>query len=131
MNWKNLLMLIVIASCLLVGCKNVEKLGPGNELAMENQGNLEKNVVRILNNLDLLYKEYGDAEDKASLVKQKAVIFEQLAINYGWLLTIKNAVEANDIDAGFFLKVVTKAPGWIEQGRQIADLIKELAEKDD
>lgn len=131
MNWKNLLMLIVIASCMLVGCKNVEKLGPGNQLAMENQSNLEKNVVRLLSNLDLLYKEYGDAEDKASLVKQKKVLFEQLAINHGWLLTIKNAVESNDLDPGFFLKVVMKAPAWIEDGKKIYDLIKELSKKDE
>jgi hypothetical protein len=128
---KRLMLLTVVALLFFTGCKNVEKLGPGNELAMENQTNLEKNVVRILGNLDKLYKEYGDAEDKASLVKQKAVIIEQLTINYGWLLTIKNAVEANDIDPGFFLKVVTKAPGWIEQGKDIYDLIKELSKKED
>jgi hypothetical protein len=125
------MLLTIVALLLFTGCKNVEKLGPGNELALENQANLEKNIVRLFGNLEKLYAKYGDDKDKASLAQQKKVTIEQVAINYGWLLTIKDAAEANDLDPGFFLKVVTRAPAWIEDGKKIYDLIKELTKKDD
>jgi len=128
MKWNALLVVLALACLLMVGCKNVEKLGPGNELALENQGNLEKNMIRVLDNMKKIYASEGTDEQKKALAKQRAEIVEQLVINYAWLLTIKKAVESNDIDPGFFTKVLGEAPGWIEQGKNIADMVKGMSE---
>lgn len=126
MRYLMLLILVVVA-----GCKNIDNLGPGNVLAMENQSNLEKNVVRQLNNFEKLAKAQPEwtADDAKIFAEQKAAILEQLVINYAWLLVIKDAVEANALDPKFFGVVLDKAPDWIKQGKDIYDLIREIGKK--
>ena len=125
------ILIVVMLAGLLIGCKNVEKLGAGNELAMENQTNIEKNVLRLLNNFEKLAKAQPNwtGEDAVIFSDQKATIIEQMTINYAWLLVIKEAVEANDLDPKFFGEVLERAPGWIGEGKKIYDLIKEMANR--
>jgi len=116
----------------LMGCKNIDQLGPGNELALENQSNLEGNVVRLLDNFQKLAEaspDYEKDKDQPIIDEQRKVILEQLVLNYAWLLVIKEAVEANSLDPAFFGQVLERAPAWITEGKKIYDLIKEMTEK--
>jgi flagellar basal body L-ring protein FlgH len=125
------MLLIVIILALFTGCKNVEDLGAGNELALQNQTNLEKNVMIQLENFEkLATAAKWTEEDKKIFADQKAAIIEQLVINYAWLLVIKEAVEANDLDPKFFGQVLDRAPAWIEEGKKIYDLIKDMSKEE-
>lgn len=125
--------LVLVLLVVVAGCQNMEALGPGNNLAVENQTNLEKNVVRQLNNFEKLAKAQPNwtEEDAKIFAKQKAEIIEQIAINYGWLLVIKEAVEANDLDPTIFGVILENLPTWIQQGKNIYDLVKEKTKKSD
>ena len=129
---KRMLLIVIIGLVALAGCKNIDNLGPGNELALENQANLESNVTRVMNNFEILSKAQPswDEGDAAKWEAQKAAILEQLVLNYAWLLVIKEAVEANDLDPKFFSQVLSQAPAWIGEGKKIYDLIKELGKKE-
>lgn len=125
------MLLIVIILALFTGCKNIEDLGPGNELALQNQSNLEKNVMIQLGNFEKLAEAAKwTEEDKKIFADQKATIIEQLVINYAWLLVIKEAVEANDLDPKFFGQVLDRAPAWIKEGKKIYDLIEEMTKEE-
>ena len=118
---------VIIILALFAGCKNIEKLGPGNTMVLENQGNLEKNVMRQLNNFEKLAEAAKwTEEDRKIFAKQKAVIIEQLVINYAWLLVIKEAAESNDLNPKFFGQMLERMPAWIQEGKKIYDLIKEM-----
>lgn len=123
--------MLVVALLVMVGCQNIDALGPGNTLAMENQSNLDKNVMRQLNNFEKLAKAQPNwtENDAKVFAEQKAVVIEQLVLNYAWLLVIKEAVEANNLDPSFFGLVLDKAPEWIQNGKDIYDLIKDLSKK--
>jgi hypothetical protein len=130
---KKLLIVIVLLG-LFVGCKNIEDLGPGNELALQNQTNLEKNVTRLLDNFQKLAEaspDYEEEKDQPIIDEQRKVILEQLVLNYAWLLVIKEAVEANALDPKFFGQVLDRAPAWIEEGKKIYDLIQEMSRKEE
>ena len=110
-----------------VGCKNIEKLGPGNDMAIANQENLNKNVMRQLDNFEKLAKaqpSWDAAKDQPIFDKQKAVLVEQLATNNAWLLVIKTAIESNDLDPKFFGDLLKELPGWIAAGKSVYDLVK-------
>lgn len=125
-------LIIALLGFVFTGCKNIEKLGPGNEMALENQANLESNVVRQLSNFEKLAEAAGwDEEDQKIFAEQKAVILEQLTINYAWLLVIKEAVEENDVNPGLFVQIIDRLPGWIEDGKKIYDLIEEMSRKEE
>jgi hypothetical protein len=115
----------------LVGCTSFEDFGPGNTLAMENQTNIEKNVVRSLDNFEKLAKANPEwtAEDQKIFDSQKKAIIEQLAINYCWLYVIKGAAESDTLDAGFFGDVIQELPAWVAQGKQVYDLVESKRRK--
>jgi len=115
----------------LVGCTSFEDFGPGNKLAMENQTNIEKNMLRQLDNFEKVAKASPEwtAEDQATFNSQKNAIIEQLAINYCWLLVIKSAAESDTLDAGFFGSVIQELPAWVAQGKQVYDLIESKRRK--
>lgn len=95
-------------------------------MATENQVNLEKNVVRQLNNFEKLAKANPEwkPEDQVIFDAQKKAIIEQLTINYCWLLVIKGAAESDTLDPAFFSSVIQELPAWVAQGKQIYDLIE-------
>lgn len=123
---------IMIALFALMGCQNIEDLGPGNMLAVENQSNLEINVMRHLNNFEKLAKAQSawNEEDAKIFAEQKSAIVEQMAINYAWLLVIKEAVEANAINPKFFGEMLDRIPGWVGEGKNIYDLIQSMRKTD-
>lgn len=129
MKLKTILTVLVVL-VVFTGCKNIEKLETGNQLAIENQTHLEANVVRHLANFEKLARAHPDwtDEDQAIFNAQKAEIAEQLAINYAWLLTIDAAVHKNDLDPAFFGRVLDELPDWVRKGKAIADLIKDVSD---
>jgi hypothetical protein len=128
--YRMILIVIIGLLCAAVtGCKNIEKLGPGNELALENHENLQSNVMRQLENwqkvVDAKKAELGwDAGDQEKFDAQKKEIVDQLAIVQAWLLVIKQAIESNDIDPQFFTGLLKQLPDWIKAGKDIYDLVK-------
>ena len=123
--------LLAMLAIVFVGCANFEALQPGNQLAMENQANLEKNVVRLYDNL----KKAGEAsgnwtpEDEAIWNEQRDTTLEQLATNNAWLLVIQDAVTEDKLDAGFFQDLLKDLPEWIGKGKDIYELIKKKKEE--
>jgi hypothetical protein len=126
------LILTVIVGLCLVGCANFEDLSPGNLMAKENQGNLEKNTMRLLDNFHKLGKAQPNWNDQDEKIfqEQRNVIAEQLAINHLWLLVIQDASESEKLDAKFFGTLIGKVPDWIKSGKDLADLIKSHKKED-
>jgi uncharacterized lipoprotein NlpE involved in copper resistance len=136
---KKILVLTILVLA-LVGCKNFEDLEAGNNLALENQNNLEKNVVRSYDNYIKVLKLYsetvGDAtpeakKEQAAVAKKietaeaaKDVSIEQLAIGRAWLLVLQEAIKKDSLNADLMGSVITDLPGWIKDGKDIYDLIK-------
>lgn len=119
--------LIVVLCILVTGCcASFEDLKAGNDMALENQSNLEKNVVRNLDNFEKLAKANPEwtTEDQKTFDAQKKATLEQLAINYCWLLVIKDAAESDTLDPKFFGEIIKDLPAWVSEGKQVYDLIK-------
>jgi hypothetical protein len=114
--------------CILVTgcCTSFEDLKAGDTMALENQANLEKNVVRQLDNFEKVCKAQPSwtPDDQKIFDEQKKAILEQLAINYCWLLVIKDAAESDTLDPAFFGEIVKDLPAWVSEGKQVYDLIK-------
>ena len=123
--------MLALIALLFVGCANFDVLAPGNELALENQANLEKNVTRLFDNLKKAGESTGNwtPEDEAIWSEQKATTLEHLAVNSARLLVVKDAAEEDKLDAGFFQDLLKDLPAWIEKGKSIYDLIKAKKEE--
>jgi len=138
------LALLLIPVILAVGCKSFDDLEAGNEIALKNQGNLEKNVVRVFDNYIKVLKLYsdtvGDATDEAreeqAAVAKKIEIaeaardesIEQLAINATWLFVLQEAIKKDSLNADLLGNLVVDIPAWIKEGKDIYDLIKSKTE---
>ena len=134
------LALLIIPIIILVGCKNFEDLEAGNNLALGNQNNLEKNTMRSFENYKKILKLYaetvGDATEEAKVEKKikiaeeaQSETAEQLAIGRAWLLVLKEAIKKDSLNADLFGGVITDLPGWIKQGKDVYDLIKSKTKK--
>jgi hypothetical protein len=150
---KKFLLLTVLALA-LIGCKNFEDLKAGNELALENQSNLEPNTMRSFENYKKMLTLYADAlkkhaeivtdeEEKKKLLEeaskaeakvktaeeQQNVTVEQLAIGRAWLLVLQEAIKKDTLNADLLGSVIEDLPGWIKAGKDIYDLIKSKMKK--
>jgi len=110
---------------LAVGCTSFDSLEPGNNLALENQSNLEKNTLRAFDNLKKVGKATGKWTDEDEVIwkEQRYNVALQLAVNNAWLLVIADAIKSDSLDAGFLKTVLDELPGWIDTGKTIHDLI--------
>jgi hypothetical protein len=122
---------LLVAVLALIGCASFDDLKDGNEMAVENQTNLEKNVLRVLKNYEALAKRDSSWEDsdQAIIDKQRKDVLEQLAINHTWLMVLREAIESEGLDANFFADIVGEVPGWIAAGKDIYDMIKSKKNK--
>lgn len=121
----------VFVLALLSGCCCFEDLEEGNKLAVENHKNLEANTIRIFDNFKVLGQKTGkwDNEDEKKWQAQKNEAAKQLLINKAWLLVIKEAIEREAVNSNMLEDVIEKLPGWIEDGKDLYDQIKELFDK--
>lgn len=133
---SKMMLLLAIVVVALMGCKCFEDLEVGNDLAMQNQVNLEKNTMRSFDNLKKVGQAYAKAAGKKWTAKdeeiwsaQRKEAATQLAINYAWLLVIKEAVKQDTVDAALLGSVLEDLPGWIDQGKNIYDLVKDKFKK--
>lgn len=121
------ILIVSVLALLLVGCTCFQDLEEGNELAMENQANLEKNSMRAIENVRKLGEATGEwtEEDQAIWATQRDTLAEQLAINHAWLLLLDEAIRDDDIEAKLFANILEDLPDWIKEGKDLYDLIKD------
>ena len=130
---KKILVLTILALA-LIGCKSFEDLEAGNELALENQKNLEKNTMRAFENYKKMLKLYGEtvggeeakkAEDKLKIAEaQQTETVEELAIGRAWLLVLREGIKKDSLNTDLFGSLIPSIQGWIRDGKDRYDLIK-------
>ena len=120
------IVLVAIMALVIAGCTSFGDLEEGNKLALENQTSLETNVLRQFDNFKKLGESTGkwDTEDEKTWLEQRGAVAEQLAVGRVWLIVIEEAIKNNSIDAKLLGSIIKDLPGWIQDGKDIYDLIK-------
>jgi hypothetical protein len=127
------LLFVLIVALVVVGCKSFDDLEDGNNLAIQNQKNLEPNALRGYDNFKKLGKAINkwDDSDEEIWQKQRGETVKQLAINRAWLIVLQEAINRDSVDSALLGKILQDLPGWIKEGKDVYDLVKSKFDKEE